>query len=355
MPEKPNPTRKASDKSTKQELVEAYNTLAKQLDEKRASELAPQRQLEEKKTAEAVQVAGGASLEGIDREIGTLRADIVKSLAEIADKLAGEIGKFKTIQQAVESKQRELQELYGIEKSAVTLAALIETNNQKRREFEVELEGEKAELQTEVETTRLEWEKEKKAREAEVRERDAAEKKAREREREEFFYAFKREQQSLRDKLNDEKATLEKALHQQKETGEKELAGRERAIAEKEQELAHLRERAAAFPGELETKVNQSVKEISDRLKLEAKNREELLHKDFEGQRNVLAARLEALERVSKDLGDQNAKMSKQLEVAYQKVQDIAEKAVEGSSQAKSFAELKNFLADQSRKSGEKS
>ena len=32
--------------------------------------------------------------------------------------------------------------------------------------------------------------------------------------------------------------------------------------------------------------------------------------------------------------------------------QEIAEKAIEGSSQAKSFAELQKLLADQSRKTG---
>lgn len=354
MPEKPNPPKKFSDKNTKQELLEAYGALAKQLEEKRAGELAPQRQLEEKKTAEAIQVADAFSPDGIDREIGNLRAEIGKSLGEISEKLLGEIGKYRSVQQAVESKQRELQELYGIEKSAATLAALIETQNQKRREFETELASQKEELSTEIETTRAEWEKEKKAREAETRERDAAEKKARDRDREEFVYLFKREQQSVRDKLNDEKATLEKALKQQKEASDKQLGEREHAIAEKERELTQLRDRAAAFPKELETAVDRAVKETSERLKLEAKNREEFLRKEAEGERNVLTARIEALERMAKEFGDQNAKLSKQLETAYQKVQDIAEKAVEGSSQAKSFAELKHFLADQNRKTGEK-
>ena len=44
-----------------------------------------------------------------------------------------------------------------------------------------------------------------------------------------------------------------------------------------------------------------------------------------------------------------------QLEAAYQKVQDIAEKTVEGTSQSKSLADLQKLLIEQSRKSaGEK-
>jgi hypothetical protein len=39
--------------------------------------------------------------------------------------------------------------------------------------------------------------------------------------------------------------------------------------------------------------------------------------------------------------------------VSDKKVQDIAEKAIEGSSQAKSFAELQKMLAEQSRKTSQ--
>jgi hypothetical protein len=101
----------------------------------------------------------------------------------------------------------------------------------------------------------------------------------------------------------------------------------------------------------LESALDKAVKETADRLKVEAKNREELLRKEFDGERNVFAARTEALEKMNKDLSDQSAKLSKQLEAAYQKVQEIAEKAIEGSSQAKSLADLQKLLAEQSRKS----
>ncbi len=354
MPEKATAPKKVSDKSTKQELLDAYQALAQQLEEKRAAELNPARHLEEKKAEEAVQVATSLSPDGIDRDIGGLRAEIGKSLAEIADKLQAEVGRFKSLQQAVAAKQRELQEMYGIEKAATSLAALIEAQNQKRREFETDLAGEKEELTREIEATREAWDQEKKAHEAETKERESSEKKARDREREEFSYLFKREQQAARDKLADEKATLEKALQQKKEAAEKELGERERAVAATERELAQLRERTAAFPKELETAVAKAVKETADRLQLEAKNREELLRKGFDGERNVLTARLEALERIVKDLTGQNTKLAQQQETAYQKVQEIAEKAVEGSSHAKSFAELQKLFAEQNRKAGEK-
>jgi hypothetical protein len=354
MPEKLPPAKKLSDKNTKQEMLEAYHSLAKQLEEKRGAELAPERRIEEKRAEEAVKVAVAIDPEGIDKDICSLKAEIGKMLADVSDRLAAESSKFRSIQKAVASKESELQELYGIEKAAVSLAALIEAQNQKQSEFEEQMAGERQELETEIETRRADWEQEKKAHEAEVKERDAAEKKVRDREREDFTYGFKRDQQAIKDKLNDEKTALEKEIKIKRETADKELAEREIAVAERERELAELRTKAAAFPKELENAVNQAVKDISERLKLEAKNREELARKEFEGERNVLAAKNESLERGAKDLSAANAKLAQQLEAAYQKVQDIAEKTVEGTSQSKSLADLQKLLIEQSRKGSEK-
>ena len=350
MAEKPVPPKTLSDKNTKQEMLDAYRGLVRQLQEKRAAELNPEKRLQEKQSEEAVAVAAELAPDGVERALGNLKADIGQSLAQIAERMASEVTRFKAVQKAGESKERELQELYGIEKAATSLAALIEAQHQKRQDFEIELGQQKEELTREIESTSAEWEKEKKSHETEIRERDTLEKKGREREKEEFAYLFKREQQIARDKLNDEKAGLEKEILGKRESVAKELAEREKAVAAQEKELIELKQKAAAFPKELESSLDKAIKEATDRLKLEAKNREELLRKEFEGERNVSAARNEGLEKMNKDLSDQNAKLSKQLEAAYQKVQEIAEKAIEGSSQAKSLADLQKILAEQSRK-----
>jgi hypothetical protein len=350
MAEKTTPAKKLSDKNTKQEMLEAYQALAKQLEEKRQAELHPERQLEEKKTDAALKAAAAVGVDGIDREIGGLKSEIGRMLAEVSEKLAAEATRFRNLQKAVEAKEQELREVYGIEKAASTLAALIEAQNQKRRDFETETVQQRDTLTAEIEETRQTWQKERQAREAELRERDAAERKARDREKEQFDYAFKRDQQALRDKLADEKAGLEKELRLKRETGEKELAARESVVAEAEAELVTLRTKAAAYPKELETAVSQAVKEATEKLKLEAKNREELWKKEFEGERNVLTTRIESLEKTGKDLAEQNARMGKQLESAYQKVQEIAEKTIESAGHAKSLADLQKLLVEQGRK-----
>lgn len=342
--------RELSMSKTKKEMLDAYHALLKQLQEKSEAELKPEKKIEEKKKREVVEVAETLSSEGVVKEIGNLKLEIGKRLTSISDGLEEEVSKFNQIQKAIEIKDEELKELYEIERSAETLAALIEAQNKKRQEFELEMTARKEELNREISTTREEWGKEKKGLEAEIKERDAAEAKRREREKEEYGYTFKREQWLAKDKFEDEKAKTEKEIQLKKEYMENELTGREKAVAEREEELAELQKKVIAFPDEIKEAVNKTIKETTERITLEAKNKEELIRKEFEGERNVLKTRIESLEKTVKEQSGQIANLSVQLEKSYQKVQDIAVKSVEGSSNLKSFASLQQLASEQTRR-----
>lgn len=351
MEEKKLQPKKLSLSNTKQEMLEAYNVILKQLEAQREAELKPEKKMEEKKAKEVIQIADSLSSEGVAREISNLKIETSKTLAQISDRLEEEVNKFRAIQSAISLKEKELRELYEIEKSAVTLAALIESQNQKRQAFEIEMAEKKETLSREIEALRAEREKEKNDYEAEIKERDMAEKKRRDREKEEYEYSFKREQKLTKDRFEDEKAKLEKEILIKKEQMESELKGREKVIAEKEDELNELRKKVAGFPKEMETAIAKAVKETTEKLTLEAKNREELQKKEFVGEKNVFTTRIESLEKTVREQSEQITKLTQQLEKAYQQVQEIAVKTIEGASTVKSFANLQQWLSEQTRKS----
>ena len=353
MEEKKVQSKKLTLSNTKQEMLEAYNTVLKQLEAQRELDLKPEKKLEEKKAKEVIQVADSLSTEGIARETSNLKIETGKMLAQISDRMEDEINKYKTIQNAVTLKEKELQELYEIEKSAMTLAALIESQNQKRQAFESEMAAKKELLNEEIEASRAEWEKEKNEYEAMVKERDTAEKKRRDREKEEYDYGFKREQKLAKDKFEDEKAKLEKEIQMKREQMEGELKIREKAIVEQEAELNELRKKVSAFPKEMEAVVGKAIKETTERINLDARNREELQKREFAGEKNVLTTRIESLGKTLKEQSERIAKLSQQLEKAYQQVQDIAVKTIEGSSNAKSLANLQQWVSEQTRKSSQ--
>src|SRR5208282_3086589 len=116
--------KKLSTANTKQEMLDAYNAVVKQLRETEEMELKPEKRIEEKRVTEVLKTAESVSAEGIASHMATLKTEVGKVLGQVSDKLEAETLKLTKIQQAVEIREKELQELYGIEKESQTLAAL---------------------------------------------------------------------------------------------------------------------------------------------------------------------------------------------------------------------------------------
>lgn len=350
MKEKDVQGKQISRTSTKQEMLEAYNNLLKQLQEKGKEDLKPQEEIEKKKTKEITAIADSLSAEGVVKEVGTLKLEIGKTLTQITDKLEEEVNKYRKVKDAIAVKESELAEIYGIEKEAQSLAALIESQFRKRSEFELEMKQQKENLNREIETSRAEWEQEQKLHDIVVKERDTEETKRRQREKEDYAYNSKREQFLEKDKFEDEKRKQEKALQLTKEQVEQQLAKRAEEIKNREEELNQLRRKAEGFPKEIEAAVNKTLKEATERMQAEARNKEEFLKKSFEGERNVLATKIDSLEKLSKEQKEQIAKLAQQIENAYQKMQEMAVKAVSGVSDLKALVTAQPFTAEQSKK-----
>ena len=359
MPEPKKKTNGAelSMKNTKQELLDAYQETLEKLHEKEKAQLKPEQKLKEKKEEGILKAVAGISADGVIQETNKLKHEIGGMLNKLTDRLAAEVNKFDQVQLAIEIKERELKEIYEIEKAAATLAALIESQRQEKLRFEEEMAQEQASLTQGIEATRLKWQKEKADHHAEVEEHQEQEAKDRKRQEEEYLYEFEREQQLARDKFEDEKTKLQaekQALENQmrilKEQTEKELSEREKQIAGKEQEFQALQAQVAEFPQKLQAAVAEAVAETTKRIELETKYQKDLLQKEFEGQRNVLTARIQSLEKTVKEQNEQIAKLSTQQDAAYQKIQDVAVKAIEGASKASSFGDLQRVLSEQVKK-----
>lgn len=345
------PVRKKSAVAVKQELLDTVAETQKLLEETRESK--PEERIEARAIAAAVATADELSAEGVLKSITELRASVGKLLVQLADKLDAEVEKFGQVKKAIAAKEKELAEIYEIQRSATTLAALIESQQRKREDFDTEMAAAKEELSQEIDQTRTAWESERKGRETQQKEFDAAEQKRRAREKEEYQYAFAREQQLTRDKFEDEMEKQQRELADTRQQQERELAGREKALAGQEADFAQLRQRVENFPKELDAATARTAKESSARAESDAKSREELLKRDFAGERNVLTTRIAGLEHTVTEQSEQLARLSQQSEKAYAQVQDIAVRAIEGSATQKSLMNLQQLLAEQSRRSGE--
>jgi hypothetical protein len=105
-----------------------------------------------------------------------------------------------------------------------------------------------------------------------------------------------------------------------------------------------LQKQVEQFPFQLEAAVNKAVKDVTERLTLEAKKNEELLRKGYEGENMVLKTKIDSLEQIVSQHNKQMEDLSARLEKSYTKVQDIAVKAIEGSSSASRLTPLEQQL-----------
>ena len=336
--------------STKKEMLQAYQRLLKQFQAKQRATMKPEETVAERKKAKAIAVADDATTEGIGNQIASLKTGIGRKLNELAEQLEQETAKYAQVKIAVEAAEAELQEIYDIEKAAASLAALFEAEKQQREEFESEMAAQREQLEYdiathreafdyEVKTQREQWKKEKAEYESAVKEQNAAGKKQRQREQEEWKYQFEREKQAAEEQRQHEVAKLDREIQLKKEQLEKVLAEREQAVSAAEAELQALRTRSESFPAELDQAVSRAVQDTTERLERERKYAVDLLQKESTGERNVLNSRIEALQLNVEKQAEQLAKLSQQLEHSYGQVQDIALRAIEGSSMSRSVAQ----------------
>ncbi|HDQ44786.1 MAG TPA: hypothetical protein ENN17_04690 [bacterium] len=337
MTEKP-PVPQVSEKNKKKEILDAYHEALRELQEKREAAMKPEQKAEEKRVREVVKTADALSLDGVSQSLNQLKTDLGKTLTMIMEKLEGEISRYQAVRQAVEIQEKELSEIYEIQKAAISLGALIEAENRQRQSFEEEMAQ-----------ARNAWEKEKSAFETELKERREQEEKQRKREREEYEYQFRREQQAVRDKLADETGKLEKELAEKQAAAEKAITDREQAVRAREEAVESLEKRIRELEDGREQDVQKAIEETTERLQKESDTAEAQSQALFDGERNVLKGRIQALEETVKNQNAQIVQLSKQLEKAAQQVQDIAVKAVEGSSLSRLAVQMDAFSSERKR------
>ena len=324
--------------NTKKEMVEAYQAIKRQLKEKEKQILDAEkaRKLAENRAAETTAEAE-ASQDPLQR-LHDLKGAISHELTGLAERFEKELETFSKIQSAVKNKQEELKHIYEVETAASDLAALIEAQHVKRDEFKKEMNEERSELDEKIRVTRAEWEKEISEHEQQVKEQADLLKKQRQRDKEEYEYAYAREKEQKTNQLNDELNVLAKEIEQKKAAFEQEysqrksvLEAREEAVAKSEDEMNRLKAEVDTFSGRLEASINKAVKETTERITSDFQKNEALLTAKFEGEKNVLLSKIESLEKTVASHEANIAELSRRNDQAYEKVQDIANRAVDAS------------------------
>ena len=321
-----------STRNTKNEILEAYHALLKKLREQKPVD----RQAEKEKTekTQIVESAAQNSADTIVKDLAELKLSIGKSLDRVEEQLIGEFKKLNNTRQAIEIEQKNLQEIHDIRVEADSLAALIQAQKEKKHAFETEMAQQREIFEDDMLEKKLAWKKEQDEHARAQKERDEEFKKTRKREEEEYSYALQLERKKDQDSYAEQKTAQDKALAEQKRALEQQWSEREASLANREHELAELRQRVESFPQELAKAVADTEQSVTERLEFKYRYETQMLAKETEGDRKLSQQIITSLQAKIKEQDEQIRQLTQKANEAGLQVQSIAIKAIEGASAA---------------------
>lgn len=322
--------REISSKSTKNEILQAYNELLAKLHEDQPPDRQEVRKRDEER--QIVERASKHSIDTIVKDLANRKVELVGALDTLESRLIEEHRKLADTQQAIEIERRNLEALYEIKANADSLAAILLAQQQKKNEFESEMAEARRMLEEEISDTRLKWKKEQEAQEQANRERQQEIERQRAREEEEYTYNLQMKRKKDADEYEAWKASMERELREKREAFERELSERESTLAQRERDYSELEARVESFPAELQTAVTEAEEKLRRELVSTYEHQADLTRKDMELERQLSKQTIAALEAKVKEQEEHIQQLTKKMDEAGLQVQNIAMKAIEGAS-----------------------
>jgi len=152
--------KKVTTSSTKTEIFEAYNELLKQMDGQKPGQ--PKEMKEGEEREKVLKNAGSINKEGIIKQIAGLKISLNTELEKVEEALVTESKKLAQVKEAIQIQEQRLQDLYGINATADSIAVMLTLQKEKKEAFEKEMEQKQKQLDTEISEARQKWDKEKK-------------------------------------------------------------------------------------------------------------------------------------------------------------------------------------------------
>ncbi len=354
--------KKPTDKNTKVEILQAYEELAK---EKAALQLQVVEAVKPNNSTSSVAVKekpvsepkitmnSSASIQQrmnyTIESLAKIQLGFGSAANELSEQLTTRASKLAEIKQVVTDETQQLKELHNLEITEDSLDNLIQTYEENSKAYQEEYQRENETRSQEIQTLVNTWQKEQEEHKRTIKDRN--DNLSTTRQRENLGYKYDLE---LQRKLNmDEYEQLQKGLYKQleefQEESQKKWAEREKLISEREKQFEEYKAKVEAFSKDKEAAIKKATEEGKGIAYYQAKIKSDLLGKEVEGQKRFYEQRVQSLEQTISNQETRLQNLSKQLESALKQVQDLAVKAIEGSSSVNSYQAMKEIALEQAK------
>lgn len=320
---------------SKDEILKSFKLLSQRHEQQAALIATRAQEAEKAREAALVEKATTYTVESIINGLASLQLSFSDELERLAQTLQVESSKLEELQRAITIEEARLGELRNIQVAAEALAIQARENKDELAAFKADATHQHTELETEISDTRAQWQREAEEHQAALVAYEAELKKARAQEEADFQYELERKRKIELDKREDRKRAQEREIADTDAVKAREWAAREQVLADAAAELQALRDKAAAFPAELEAEVNATREDAIKKATAEAKITSELEEKEWQGNFEVFELRIASLEATITSQTAQIEKLQSQLHEAAQQSQQLAVKAIEGASKSK--------------------
>ncbi|PSB37458.1 hypothetical protein C7B69_03735 [filamentous cyanobacterium Phorm 46] len=352
-------SRKVSDKSTKAEILEAYKeateekvTLESQI--KQLNVAPKQTAVPEKLIAEAqkpmVLTQNQQKMQSTIDNLILLQFGFGAAVSELSEKLTSEAAKLGELRRTVGEEVQQLQELHSLEDVAEdTLDNLIQQYEESAKTFTNELSEQRETVEQELLEQHQAWGKEQELQKLAVKERNENQQKARNRDEELYNYDLHLQRNLDIEEYDQRQERLHQDIQEFEQEQEKQWGEREKLIAEREKVSTEVKAKVEAFPKEQEANIKNGKDTGRNIGNYQAKIKADLLAKDIEGQKQNYELQIQGMLQTIQNQDARLASLSQQLDSALKQVQDLAVKAIEGSSNLSSFQAVREIAIEQAK------
>lgn len=301
-------------KSTKEQILQAYQEALEKLKKKEALPKEIQKIDQEKSV---VAKASVYSNDVIIKDLASLKTTVTKQIDSLSEDLLNQFEVLSTLKKAIDFEKQHLKEIYDIQENAHTLSALIQSQQEEKKKFEEQ-----------VVALRQTWKTDKENFEADFKETKERLDKERKRDEEEYKYKIGVERKKEEDVYTQKKKDQENELALQAEA----LKKREDAVLAKEEQYLALQEQVSQFESKKEAAILIAEKNLKTKLEQQFAFDIKLKVMETEGLTNLLKEKIETLQAKVLDQNKVIDALTERSASAVKQVQDIACKALESSS-----------------------
>ncbi|WP_299452229.1 hypothetical protein [uncultured Microscilla sp.] len=355
-------------KSTKAQILQAYKDLQKEKQEVekklRSSEQEVTKLKKQPPTATpsakpmvkektVVKVVGDSvkveSIEGIILNLENIEKGLGKAMSEVSNKLTVEAEMLAELTEDINEEKEDLAKLYDLKVENGILDELVNDYEASKETFEDESDKRRKEFEEDIAEKRKSWDKEQDLHYQKTAERDEENQKRQEREREEHEYSLELERSLKDDEYEQRKNALQLELDELREAKETAWAADEKMLSELEKEFNDYKTKFEEIPEKLDKAIKRAEAEGKAVIERDAKEKAELLEKEVESEKRIFELTIESLDNTIQSQNSRITSLSKQLENALQQAQDLAVKAIEGSSNSESFNAIREIALEQAK------